>query len=179
MSTRKRWHRYFMDIAEKVATRATCDRKHVGAVIVSDKTILSTGYNGSIRGAPHCDDVGHMMEDGHCIRTVHAEVNAVAQAARNGVRVDGATVYVTLLPCWSCFKTIANAGIKKVIFSEIYGTEKEFQRLALAAKATNIEILHLLEETANATVADFVSIHTYDIVDYRYSRDSDEVEENN
>jgi hypothetical protein len=67
------WHTYFMNIAHQAATRSTCDRKHVGAVIVRDKTILSTGYNGSIRGMPHCDDVGHLMEDGHCVATVHAE----------------------------------------------------------------------------------------------------------
>src|SRR5579885_1345821 len=88
------WHRYFMNIASEVATRSTCDRKHVGAVIVRDKTILSTGYNGSVRGLPHCDDVGHMMEDGHCVATIHAEANAVIQAARNGVRLEGAEIYV-------------------------------------------------------------------------------------
>ena len=74
-----------MDIARQVATRATCDRKHVGAVLVRDRTILSTGYNGSIRGMPHCDEVGHMMENGHCVATVHAEANAILQAAKNGV----------------------------------------------------------------------------------------------
>ncbi|NIR82527.1 MAG: deaminase, partial [Gammaproteobacteria bacterium] len=76
-----------------------CPRKHVGAVIVRDKTILSTGYNGSIRGLPHCDEVGHMMEDGHCVRTIHAEINAIIQAAKNGTRIDGASIYVTASPC--------------------------------------------------------------------------------
>ncbi len=83
---RSTWDQYFMDIAKQVATRATCDRKHVGAVLVRDRTILSTGYNGSIRGLPHCDEVGHMMENGHCVATVHAEANAILQAAKNGVR---------------------------------------------------------------------------------------------
>lgn len=77
------WHTYFMNIARQVATRSTCDRKQVGAVIVRDRTILSTGYNGSIRGLAHCDEAGHLMENGHCVRTVHAESNAVAQSARS------------------------------------------------------------------------------------------------
>ena len=81
------WDEYFMRIAKEVSTRATCSRKLVGAVIVSnDRHILSTGYNGSIPGTPHCDDVGHLMENSHCVRTCHAEANAVSQAARNGVR---------------------------------------------------------------------------------------------
>ena len=100
-----------MSIAQVVATRSTCPRKFVGAVIVGSRTILSTGYNGSIRGMPHCSDVGHMMEDGHCVRTIHAESNAIIQAARNGVRIDGGAIYVTASPCWGCFKMIANAGM--------------------------------------------------------------------
>ena len=95
------WHTYFMNIARQAATRSTCDRKQVGAVIVRDKTILSTGYNGSIRGMAHCDDVGHLMEGGHCVATVHAEANAIIQAAKNGVRIDGAELYTTASPCWS------------------------------------------------------------------------------
>src|SRR5260221_3609957 len=78
------WHQYFMNIAAQVASRSTCDRKHVGAVIDRDKTILSTGYNGSVRGLGHCDDAGHMMEDNHCVATIHAEPNAIIQAAKNG-----------------------------------------------------------------------------------------------
>ena len=114
------WHEYFMSIAEQVATRSTCDRKHIGAVIVRDKTILSTGYNGSLRGSPHCDDAGHDMENDHCVRTVHAEANAVAQAAKNGVRIDAAEIYVTASPCLTCFKLIANAGISVVHYKEFY-----------------------------------------------------------
>ena len=99
---RAHWDEYFMRIAIQAATRSTCDRKHVGAVIVRDKTILSTGYNGSIRGLPHCDEVGHTMENGHCIATVHAEANAIIQAAKNGTAIDGADIYVTASPCWNC-----------------------------------------------------------------------------
>ena len=126
MGTRSSWDQYFMDIAKQVATRATCDRKHVGAVIVRGRTILSTGYNGSIRGLPHCDDVGHMMENGHCVATVHAEANAIIQAATNGVSIDGATIYTTASPCWPCFKLIANAGLVRIVFGEFYRDPRIF-----------------------------------------------------
>lgn len=118
---RDSWDRYFMDIARQVATRATCDRRHVGAVLVRDRTILATGYNGSMRGAEHCDDVGHLLENGHCVRTVHAEANAIAQAAKHGARIDGATCYVNICPCPSCFKLLANSGVARVVFAELYG----------------------------------------------------------
>jgi dCMP deaminase len=113
-----------MGIAEQAATRSTCVRKHVGAVIVRDRNVLSTGYNGSIRGLPHCEDVGCVMEDGHCITTVHAEANAILQAAKNGVSIDGAEIYTTASPCWNCFKLIANAGIRRISFGEFYREER-------------------------------------------------------
>jgi len=118
------WHTYFMNIARQVASRSTCDRKHVGAVIVRDRTILSTGYNGSIRGLAHCDEVGHLMEDGHCVRTVHAEANAIAQAARNGVAIEGAEIYITASPCWGCFRLLANSGIRRIHYGEFYRDAK-------------------------------------------------------
>ncbi len=121
---RLNWAEYFMNIAREVATRSTCDRKHVGAVIVRDKTILSTGYNGSIRGLRHCDEAGHEMENGHCVRTIHAEANAIVQAARNGVRIEGAEIYVTASPCYECFKMIANAGIAAIYYGEFYRDER-------------------------------------------------------
>jgi dCMP deaminase len=126
------WDEYFMMIAVQAATRSTCDRKHVGAVIVRDKTILSTGYNGSIRGLPHCDDIGHLMENGHCIATVHAEANAIIQAAKNGVAIDGADIYVTASPCWNCFKLIANSGIKRIFYGEFY---RDNRIISVARKA--------------------------------------------
>jgi len=126
------WDQYFMKIAVQVATRSTCDRKHVGAVIVRDKTILSTGYNGSVRGMPHCDDVGHMMEDSHCVATVHAEANAIIQAAKNGTAIDGADIYVTASPCWNCFKLIANSGIKRVFYLEFYRDERVLEVAGMA-----------------------------------------------
>jgi dCMP deaminase len=131
MPERVDWHTYFMNIAHQAATRSTCDRKHVGAVIVRDKTILSTGYNGSIRGMPHCDDVGHVMEDGHCVATVHAEANAIIQAAKNGVRIEGAEIYTTASPCWACFKLILNAGIRTIYYGEFY---RDTRSIEVAAK---------------------------------------------
>jgi dCMP deaminase len=135
---RASWDDYFMNIARVVASRATCDRKFVGAVIVRDKTILSTGYNGSIRGMPHCSEAGHMMEEGHCVATIHAETNAVLQAAKNGVSIDGATVYVTASPCWNCFKMITNAGIRRIVYGEFYRDNRIFD----AAKRLGVELLH-------------------------------------
>ena len=136
---RATWEEYFMNIAKQVASRSTCDRKHVGAVIVKDKTILSTGYNGSIRGMPHCDEVGHMMENDHCVATIHAEANAVLQAAKNGVMIDKAEVYITASPCWLCFKMLANAGIKKIYYGEFYRDERIFD----VAKKLGIELTHI------------------------------------
>ncbi len=128
-----------MNIARAVATRSTCSRKHVGALIVRDKVILSTGYNGSIRGMPHCDDADHMMEDGHCVRTIHAEANAVIQAATHGTRIEGASIYVTASPCWNCFKMIANAGLGRVVFGEFYRDGRIFE----VAQALGMELVHL------------------------------------
>ena len=137
-NNRSTWETYFMRIALQVATRSTCNRKHIGAVIVRDRTILSTGYNGSIRGLPHCDEGDHLMENGHCVRTVHAEANAIAQAAKNGIRLEGAEIYITASPCWTCFKLLANAGIIKINFGEFYRDERIFE----AAKMANIELKH-------------------------------------
>ncbi|GMV13000.1 MAG: dCMP deaminase [Polyangiaceae bacterium] len=135
---RKSWDEYFMAIAREVATRSTCDRKHVGAVIVREKMILATGYNGSIRGLPHCDDEGHLMEDNHCVRTVHAEANAIVQAARNGVRVDEAGIYVTASPCFGCFKLVANSGIRRIVFGEFYRDHRIFE----FSKLLGIDLVH-------------------------------------
>lgn len=133
------WNEYFMGIAHQAATRSTCPRKHVGAVIVRDRTVLSTGYNGSIRGLPHCDEVGCVMEDGHCITTVHAEANAILQAAKNGVAIDGGELYTTASPCWNCFKLIANAGIKKIYYGEFYRDERARE----VADEVGIELIDL------------------------------------
>ncbi len=137
--TRVSWERYFMNLAVQAATRSTCPRKSVGAVIVRDKTVLSTGYNGSIRGAPHCTDVGCLMENGHCVRTVHAEANALVQAACHGIRLEGGQIFVTASPCFNCFKLIVNAGIRCVYYGEFYRDD----RVMLFADEVGVE-MHLL-----------------------------------
>ena len=137
--TRASWDDYFMSIAQVVATRSTCPRKYVGSLLVRNRTILSTGYNGSIRGMPHCSDVGHMMEDNHCVATIHAEANAIIQAARNGVMIEGATNYVTASPCWHCFKQLANAGVQRICYGEFYRDDRIFE----IAEKIKIELVHI------------------------------------
>ena len=122
------WKDYFMHIAREVATRSTCVRKPVGAVIVREKTILSTGYNGSIKGLPHCDEVGCEMVDGHCVRTTHAEANAIVQAAKNGIQINQSEIYVTASPCYDCFKLIANAGINVIYYDEFYRDKRIIEK---------------------------------------------------
>ena len=126
VTDRPTWDLYFLGIAKQVATRATCDRKHVGAVIVRSRTILATGYNGSPRGIAHCDEIGHQLVEMNgrpsCIRTVHAEMNAIAQAARMGVGIERATLYTTASTCWDCAKLVINAGIVRVVAAERYAS---------------------------------------------------------
>ncbi len=134
---RPSWDEYFMSIAELVGSRATCDRGRSGCVIVRDKRILTTGYVGAPAGVAHCDEVGHEMstvlnDDGtqslHCVRTTHAEQNAIAQAARLGVSLDGSTVYCHMTPCYICAKIVINAGVKRVVALKDYhrgGRSKE------------------------------------------------------
>lgn len=116
---RATWDEYFLRIAAEVATRATCPRAHVGVVLVRNKTIIVTGFNGSTRGMPHCDEVGCDIVNDRCQRTIHAEINALAQAARMNGGVDGATAYLTHFPCGGCFKAMVNAGIARVVYSEV------------------------------------------------------------
>jgi dCMP deaminase len=124
--TRLSWDRYFMSIAETVALRSTCQKRHVGCVVVANRIILSTGYNGSMRGAPHCYDAGCVIDGkGDCVRTVHAEANAIAQAAQAGGHIFGAFVYTTCKPCWTCYKLLANAGVMKVGYLEDAGDRYE------------------------------------------------------
>jgi dCMP deaminase len=116
---RKTWDQYFMDIATTVSTRATCERLHVGCVIVKDKKIVSTGYNGSVSGELHCDEIGHLYnEQGRCIRTIHAEQNAILFANREDL--NGATAYVTHQPCENCAKLLVQSGVKRIVYKEKY-----------------------------------------------------------
>lgn len=114
---RKDWVEYFLDIAKTVSTRATCDRLKVGSVIVKDNKIISTGYNGSPNGSEHCNDRGCLMENGSCVRTIHAEINAIMNSP---ISVDGATIYVTHFPCFNCSKHIVQAGIKEIYYKDDY-----------------------------------------------------------
>jgi len=120
VNRRPSWDEYFMGLAEAVAARSTCSRRAVGAVIVRDRRILATGYNGSPPGFPHCIDVGCLIVDGHCVRTIHAEMNAVVQAALHGVGMKGATVYCTSFPCLHCAKVLIGAGIERVVYRDPY-----------------------------------------------------------
>ena len=121
---RPNWDEYFMGILDAVSQRATCDRGRSGCVIVKGNVLLSTGYVGSPKGAPHCDDVGHLMKQvinedksssKHCMRTAHAEANAICQAAKNGISIDGATLYSRMTPCRNCAMLIVNSGIVRVV----------------------------------------------------------------
>lgn len=120
------WDNYFLKLAMLVSERATCPRMHVGCVLVRDKQILATGYNGSIPGTDHCEDSGCMIVDNHCVRTIHAEMNAILQCSSHGVNTSGASAYVTNMPCTNCAKALISAGIKEiVVFSEYHDTLAE------------------------------------------------------
>ena len=117
---RPSWDEYFMELAQVVAKRSTCNRRKVGTVLVRDKRILTTGYNGSPSGLPHCTDVGCLIVDGHCVRAIHAEQNAIIQAALHGITLKGATCYVTSSPCVHCAKMLIAAGIERIVYMDEY-----------------------------------------------------------
>ncbi|MEP7200455.1 MAG: cytidine/deoxycytidylate deaminase family protein [Chloroflexota bacterium] len=119
-ASRPSWDEYFTRITSEVAQRSTCSRAQVGAVVVKDKRILTTGYNGAPRGLPHCIEAGCLMVDNHCVRAIHAEQNALLQGALHGVALAGGTIYVTHQPCLTCAKMIINAGIVRVVFTQAY-----------------------------------------------------------
>src|SRR3989344_4813736 len=141
---RPSWDEYFIKIAEHVGSRSTCDRAHVGAVITKNNVIMSTGYNGAPRGLPHCDDIGHEIVGGHCVRTVHAEANAIAQAARNGLSIDGACIYLTNSPCYDCFKMIINSGVSEVKYKNFYMSRYEASKAVFTlAKTSGVKIIKI------------------------------------
>ena len=139
MSDRLTWDQYFMTITQQVAERSTCNRAKVGAVIVRDRNILATGYNGAPAGMPHCTEAGCLIYESktpygeveqNCFRTIHAEINAIAQAAKNGSNIKDSSIYVTHTPCIHCIKVLVNTGIKKVYYESPYklGTLEEILR---------------------------------------------------
>lgn len=125
MSSRKSWNEYFMEITDQVASRSTCDRAFVGCVLVNDDNrIVSSGYNGSISGRPHCDEIGHTMREGHCIATIHAEINALIYCAKEGISVKNCTAYITHFPCLNCTKALIQAGIKQIYYKNDYRVDE-------------------------------------------------------
>ena len=123
MESRPNWDQYFLKLAMLASERATCPRMHCGCVLVMNKNVVATGYNGSIPGDEHCEDVGCLIIDNHCVRTNHAEMNALTQAAKWGHPVSGATAYVTNMPCTTCAKALIAAGIQRVVvFSDFHDT---------------------------------------------------------
>jgi len=139
---RPSWDDYFLELANTASNRATCDRGKSGCVIVRDKQILATGYVGSPAGLPHCDDVGHLMkkviqENGeiseHCLRTVHAEQNAICQAAKRGISIKGATIYTRMTPCRTCAMLLINCGIQRVVCERKYQLAEESEQLFVEA----------------------------------------------
>ena len=143
---RPSWDDYFLEVAHAIAKRATCDRGRSGCVIAKNKQLLVTGYVGAPAGLPHCDEAGHQMkkvvhengrETSHCVRTVHAEQNAICQAAKLGVAIDGATLYCRMTPCRTCAMLIINCGIKRVVCERKYHAGAESEDLFRQA---NIEL---------------------------------------
>jgi dCMP deaminase len=149
---RPSWDEYFIQLANVVASRSTCDRGRSGSVIVKEKRILCTGYVGSPPGMPHCDEVGHLLrkvvdEDGtvrqHCMRTIHAEQNAIIQAARFGIPLGGATLYCRMVPCGNCAKSIVGAGITKVVCEKEYHASGDAKEIF---SKCGVELVVLSEE---------------------------------
>ncbi|MFH1711930.1 MAG: cytidine/deoxycytidylate deaminase family protein [Patescibacteria group bacterium] len=120
------WDHYFMTLAFMVAERSTCDRLRAGSVLVRDKRIVATGYNGSPPGMGHCDDIGHLMHEGHCIRTLHSEENTIMQAAKLGLSCEGATLYTTYSPCYHCLKKLIAVGVKRIVVGQVYRDTRIF-----------------------------------------------------
>ena len=146
------WDEYFMEVMEAISKRASCDRGRSGCVIAKDKQLVAAGYVGSAAGDGHCDDVGHLFQkrlkpDGtisnHCVRTAHAEQNAICQAAKKGVSINEATLYCRMTPCPVCAKMIINCGIKRVVCQKKYHDGKESEKLF---KKCGVELKHFSEE---------------------------------
>lgn len=155
---RPSWDQYFMDLSKEVAKRATCDRGRSGCVIVKSKQILATGYVGSAKGMEHCDDVGHLMksvthDDGstsqHCMRTIHSEQNAIVQAAKCGIPLEGATIYCKMEPCRVCAMMIINAGILRVVAERRYHGAGE-TRMMFKSAGVQLDVMNdALEQYKN------------------------------
>ncbi len=144
--TRISWEQYFMTQTHLIALRSTCERLTVGATIVRDNRIIAGGYNGSVSGSDHCIDEGCYVIDGHCVRTVHAEMNAILQCAKFGVQTEGAEIYVTHYPCLQCCKAIIQAGIKTVYYAADYRNHPYASELFKDANV-NVQFIPLENES--------------------------------
>ena len=136
---RPSWDDYFMAIAKIIAARGTCDRLYAGSVLVKENRIIATGYNGSPAGLPHCDDAGHLLEEGHCVRTIHGEHNSLLQAARQGgTSTHGSTMYTKYSPCIHCAKYVIACGIKRVVVGKIYRNPQAVDMLKEAGVSVEV-----------------------------------------
>lgn len=153
---RPSWDDYFLKLAMLVSERSTCPRMHCGCVLVRDKRILSTGYNGSIPGGEHCEDAGCLVVDNHCVRTIHAEMNAILQCSSHGIPTAGATAYVTNMPCTNCAKALIAAGIREiVIFSDYHDTLAEdfFEKAGICIRRLEVPVTEIFYDLKNYTSA--------------------------
>ena len=147
------WDEFFIRIALVASLRSTCDRALVGCVITVDNRVLTTGFNGSVKKQAHCNEEGHLIVDDHCVRTIHAEANAIIQAALNGVSIDKSTAYITHFPCLNCSKMLINAGIKRIVFLHAYRVDDIAMQFLSNANVTidkmtlgNDVLFHLTKE---------------------------------
>lgn len=147
------WDEYFMAQSHLLSLRSTCSRLSVGATIVKDKRIVSGGYNGSIKGDEHCIDVGCKVVEGHCVRTIHAEINAILQCSKFGVGTEGATIYVTHFPCLNCTKSIIQVGIKEICYANDYRNNEYAQELleksGVVVRKVDYDVNNVVERLLN------------------------------
>ncbi|MHC5012348.1 MAG: deoxycytidylate deaminase [Planctomycetota bacterium] len=152
---RPEWEDYFMEIMDTVAKRANCDRGRAAAVVVVDKRVVATGYVGAPSGLPTCDEIGHLIkiayderggQHKHCVRTTHAEANAIAQAARHGTAINGGTIYTRMVPCLDCTKLLINAGIRRVVCQKRYHADHDSLEM-LEGAGVELRVLSEQHET--------------------------------
>ncbi|CAK1225251.1 deoxycytidylate deaminase [Fructobacillus evanidus] len=150
------WDQYFIAQAAILSTRSTCTRRHVGAILVKDHRIIASGYNGAVSGTPHCTEVGDYIVDGHCIRAVHAEQNALMQAASMGIAVEGSEVYVTDVPCVQCTKLLLQAGITKINFMRDYRNDDFAESLLEEKNVALVQVPFEKQTAEQINLAQFI-----------------------
>lgn len=138
---RASWSEYFMQMSLLVATRSTCPRRSVGAVLVRDHRVIASGYNGSPAGQPHCTEAGCVMENGHCVRTIHAELNALLQCARYGIQTQGVDLYCTDMPCWHCARALVQAGIQRIYYMRPYESPETLELIT----STGVQLIRVAQ----------------------------------